>query len=235
VTDIAGAVPTWITRAGLLRGPQPVVAVLDVLGPYGTNPGDCSVFQPRVQVVAQDASIVRLRVAGYQYLPKPKLGQDYVGFTCAGAGDRALRVTLDAPLGARTVRDEIAADKSPVVPGDPTDFPTPTHLPPGFVATTSEPPSAASGRDFGERTYQRGDDTLIVQVGPPGADLEEPLDQVLRHVEVDGHRATLTGDGSEQVLRWSEGASGRVRQVVFYQGRDYLSVDELVRVARSLS
>ena len=207
---------------------------LDVLLPYGTNAGECSVFEPQL-VITQDASTVRVRVAGYQYLPKPKPGQDYVGFTCAGAGERAVRVTLDEPLGDRTLRDAIAADKRPVVPGDPADFPSPAHLPAGFHATATEPASAAAGRDFASRTYGRGDATLVLEVGPPDADIESPLDHVLRHVDVDGHRATLTGDGSEQVLRWSEGASGRVRQLVYYPGHNYLSADELVQVARSLS
>lgn len=208
---------------------------LDVLVPYGTGAGECSVFQPRVQVVTQDAGTVRLRASGYQYLPKPKLGQDYVGFPCAEAGEHAVRVTLDDPLGNRTIRDDIAANKPPIVPGDPADFPSPAHLPAGFDETTTEPASAAAGRDFASRTYRRGDDTLVLEVGPPDANMEQPLDHVVRHVEMGGQRATLTGDGSEQVLRWSEGASGRVRQLVYYPGQHHLTVDELVQVARSLS
>ncbi len=47
MTDIAGAVPAGIARTGLLRRPQPVVAVLDVSGRYADLSGDIDGMQRR--------------------------------------------------------------------------------------------------------------------------------------------------------------------------------------------
>ena len=67
---------------------------------------------------------------------------------------------------------------------------------------------------------------LARRLAPPG-EWEDVLQEALG--------AAWRKRAQEQLLRWSEGPSGRVRQLVYYPARDPLSVDELVQVARSLS
>jgi hypothetical protein len=205
---------------------------LDVVVPFGTRAGDCSLFHPQVTVVRQGAAVVVLRAGGYVYLPRGRPGQRETGFACRGAGARAVRVRLAAPLGRRAIADALRGSTR-VVPLDPRDYPAPRYLPAGYRLRSAHPVSAARGWLVAVRSYAHRDDVLQVHAGL-ATEMDGPLAEHLRHVDIDGHVGLLSLLEAARCVTWPV-RPGIDYEVCVYPGRvNTFSTAMLLRVARSM-
>lgn len=209
------------------------------------NPCEGTV-DPQATVTAQNADAVDVEVTGQGYLPRPKHGSKYVGFSCSGTGTLvSLQVTLDRPLGSRTLR---AGDQKLVVL--PATAPVPAYLPAGsnlvFVDHPDPPHSLVAATTYNSVRGRRGAyRPLVVREGP--SDELVRGSNIRGHATVDGRRATFMGgrsgdEGDPLCLTWSTGApKSELGEIARQVCVDVLQPDtpatlrhQILRVARSL-
>ncbi len=211
--------------------------LLYVVVPHDDAATACNVIHPVGKVIAQTRTVVRIEVAGYEYLPPPdKSG--YSGFSCYLGRSIGLPVRLSAPLGSRSVRSGAhllhSAGDAPATVVDPSDLPAPRHLPAGYRAVSVQPMDVRHGRVLGQRTYARGTATLVISSGPAGdVDLTGAAAAGGVRAVVNGIRATVVTDAGTRCVLWRV-PTGNSRSVCS-RGQSPLIPSELLAVARSLS
>jgi hypothetical protein len=201
---------------------------LDVVVELGTGGPYCSLVHARVAVVTQTATTVRLRASGYE-----PVGPSGIVAACAGGGLRALRVRLLTPLAGRRIVDVGRTPEASFVPIDPSDYPAPSYLPPGYRLRAEHPISASRGQLVALRKYMSGDNVLEVRAGPAD-EMGGPLPVHVRHVDIDGHVGLLSLLEAARCITWPV-APSRDREVCIYPGRvNSFSTAQLLKVARSV-
>jgi hypothetical protein len=190
---------------------------------------------PVAQVSTETANSVSVVVATYAAeTPTPSSGTQ-IACTDDLPAPARLKVVLQAPLGSRTLIDAFTDEPRTVL--DPATVLKPSYLPDGYTAGPVTWDAKVAGAAM--RTYEGpGGNTFTVTVGP--ASVNKPIQNVIDHVTVRGHPATVSVDSGfaqDILIAWSEDAT---HAVAVYQMSAYdpshpaLSAAELEQVANSL-